>query len=62
MRDETTRKEVKATRTDTMYELMMNLILHQVGLERALLHSLLESLRLSACFKENGKSVGNLRA
>lgn len=46
---------------DTMYELTMNPILYQVGLERALLHSLLEGLRLSPCFKENGKSVGNLK-
>lgn len=29
--------EVKATRMDTMYELMVNLILHQVSLEKALL-------------------------
>lgn len=45
-----------------MYELINNLIFHQVGLEKALLHSLLECLRLSACFKARGKTVGNLRA
>lgn len=55
-------KNYKPTTADNMYELMNNLIFHQVGLEKALLHSLLECLRLSACFKAKGKTVGNLRA
>lgn len=62
MRHEITGKEVKATRTDTMYELIMNLILYQIGLERASLQNLPGSHTLSDCFKENGKIVVNLRA